>query len=244
VPDQTFQNLAIWGAVTGTIGTLAGIANLYLRYRHHKVDRADLVCSAELNYELVSNEPRPQFKIIARSKGRRPVTVDFIRYYLRPDSFWAALFCPLKWLQGQWRYDQEERSQKITLNEGRKAEISVKLPWIPALVNIARVAVFDETGKKWLVSWPSQRVRRKLDKNEKLDEHSEKQDGRWYELHGMVVGGEYRILLRWHKTPNNDQENYEREIRCSSSRKYRAKLSDLKENQLPKLMAGDIEVIS
>ncbi|NBD95201.1 MAG: hypothetical protein GVY11_01835 [Gammaproteobacteria bacterium] len=111
-------------------------------------------------------------------------------------------------------------------------------------MNIARVAVFDETGKKWLVSWPSRRVRKKLDKNEQLDEYSERQDGRWYELNGMVVGGEYRILLRWHKTPNNDHENYERVIRCSSSTKYRTKLSDLKENQLPKLMAGDIEVIS
>lgn len=36
--------LAIWGAFTGTIGTIFGLLGLWLRFRQHGLDKAKLLC--------------------------------------------------------------------------------------------------------------------------------------------------------------------------------------------------------
>ena len=38
--------LALWGAVTGTIGTLAGLLGLWLRFRQHGLDKPKLKCES------------------------------------------------------------------------------------------------------------------------------------------------------------------------------------------------------
>jgi hypothetical protein len=244
VADPLTQKLAIWGAVTGTIGTLAGLANLYLRFKHQREDRANLVCSPDLQYEDFLKEPTPRFRIIARSKGRRPITVDFVRYYLRPDSQWKSLLSPWHWKQGQWKYDQEERLHKITLTEGRKASIRIEIPGNPPLITVAKVSIFDEVGREWKVPWPKASIRRRLDLNEKLDELSSENEGRWYTLLGQIVGGEYRITVRWHKARGNNDDCHCRQFRFSSYRKYKLKMKALVDDELPKVLAGKLGMLS
>lgn len=80
------QALAIWGAVTGTIGTVTGVIGLILRYRAHKRDNPFLQCEADFSFEHSSGEARPKHKITVRSVGRRPVSVDYVRYFTKPGA--------------------------------------------------------------------------------------------------------------------------------------------------------------
>lgn len=43
--------LAIWGAVTGTIGTFAGLLGLWLRFRQHGLDKPKLLCESSFGFD-------------------------------------------------------------------------------------------------------------------------------------------------------------------------------------------------
>ena len=121
--ESLTQTLALWGAVTGTIGTVAGIANLALRFKQHKKDQPKLLCTSEFSFEHSAGVARPQHKLIIRSVGKRPVTVDYVRYFINPKGFWQSLFKQRAWNKNRWIYDDQPRSaMHITGNySGRHA---------------------------------------------------------------------------------------------------------------------------
>jgi len=203
VLELNTTNVAIWGAVTGTIGTLAGVANLYFRYKRHNNEKAILDCSSILEYESYAGRPRPKYKIVARSRGQRSVSIDFIKYYLRPEEFWPSLPALLKWRTNQWIYEQQLRHDRVTLDEGRKAEFVIKLPNTTLLKHISKAVVVDESGKEWKVSWPSQATRRKLDCNEELETIEKKNGSLWCKAECNIAGGEYWIVTSWSSKRNN-----------------------------------------
>jgi hypothetical protein len=49
--ESLTQTLALWGAVTCIIGTVAGIANWVLRFKQHKKDQPKLLCTSEFSFE-------------------------------------------------------------------------------------------------------------------------------------------------------------------------------------------------
>ena len=57
--------LAIWGAVTGTIGTVAGLLGLWLRFKQHSLDKPKLVCDAYFEFD----SPTSPFSAITRFLG-------------------------------------------------------------------------------------------------------------------------------------------------------------------------------
>ena len=75
--------LAIWGAVTGTIGTVAGLIGLWLRFKQHSLDKPKLVCDAYFEFDSPNH---PKHKLTVRSLGRRPVIIDEIKYFITPTS--------------------------------------------------------------------------------------------------------------------------------------------------------------
>ncbi len=93
--------LAFWGAITGTIGTLAGVANLYIRHKQHQQDKALLDSESIFNF---FSAPHHNHKIIVRSVGRRPVTLSSIRYLIRPKGVFKNLFRKKEHSAGRWMW--------------------------------------------------------------------------------------------------------------------------------------------
>lgn len=125
--SNLIQTLAIWGAVTGTIGTVTGIIGLILRYRAHKRDNPCLQCESDFSFEHSSGEASPKHKITIRSVGRRPVAVDYVRYFMRPGRRWHRVFKWYHWSNKRWIYDQAPR-RPINLTEGTKEDILISVP--------------------------------------------------------------------------------------------------------------------
>lgn len=75
--------LALWGAITGTIGTVAGLLGLWLRFRQHGLDKPRLKCESSFGYDGPNS---PKNKITVRAVGRRPVSIDSIRYLKKGDA--------------------------------------------------------------------------------------------------------------------------------------------------------------
>src|SRR5690554_5396945 len=106
--------LAIWGAVTGTIGTVAGLLGLWLRFRQHDLDKPRLVCEASFGFDSPN---RPNHKITIRSVGRRPVALDNVKYFVRPKTWKHRLTRAWQHKKGRWLWHQKPR-ERIKLNEG------------------------------------------------------------------------------------------------------------------------------
>jgi hypothetical protein len=66
-----------WGAVTGTIGTVAGTIALGIQIRHWRLDRAKLNVEAKISLVRTARSTRfvPVFSVHAVNVGRRPVRI-------------------------------------------------------------------------------------------------------------------------------------------------------------------------
>lgn len=239
--DGLVRALAVWGAITGTIGTLAGVVNLIIRYKQHKGDQPKLRCQSEIRFHHLSGRVTPNHRIVVRSIGRRPVSIDLIRYYFSPDGVWPLFVRRIQWALGKWRYDQIE-PKEIHLLEGKKTEIPICLPK-GSLAFTRRVLLFDQTGKPWKVKWPTIRKIRREIYFKKLHESEESNEYCICKVMGYAAGGKFYIFSQWKSKSQLKSSFKGRYFNCKKIDAFERKLEEIITVQRPKLLIGEVEEI-
>ncbi len=233
--SNLIQTLAIWGAVTGTIGTVTGVIGLILRYRSHKRDNPFLQCEADFSFEHSSGDARPKHKITVRSVGRRPVSVDYVRYFMRPGRRWHSVFRWYHWSKKRWVYDQVPRSP-INLSEGTKEDIYISVPNGFPLNEVLKAEVHDQAGNAWKVSWPRLKRLQRLIRNEKLGEEQNENARQQCKVVGYLAGEYYHIHVHWNQKPGQKKAFKNRFFRFQTREEYERKWTDILEDQVPKFL--------
>ena len=191
------QAVAIWGAVTGTIGTVTGVLGLWLRYRHQKRDQPRLKCEAQFDFEVPEGVPRPKYKIVVRSVGRRPVTLDGIEYYYKPKNIKDRLMRRRLWRDGKWRnMDAVGHQRPVSLSEGEKKEFLIKESRFEHLDKIAKVCVLDQTGRRWQVPWPGLKQLAQNTRHGELDRIEEENARRMCKIIGYQLRSDFYIFAQ------------------------------------------------
>jgi hypothetical protein len=192
--QEVTSALAIWGAVTGTIGTVAGLLSLYLRFKQHKQDAANLKCGSEFVFDRYSY---PNHRIICRSVGRRPITIEAINYYILPKKLWQRLIKNKLHKEGKWVFKQELQ-RPVELTDGKKTEIKMSLIEGLEYSEIYRVQAVDQTGCLWSVEWPSPKNLNIVSSEESLFELEKEQGNRSIKILGCRCGERYLIETEFH----------------------------------------------
>ncbi|MEX2516661.1 MAG: hypothetical protein WD572_07095 [Gammaproteobacteria bacterium] len=240
--ESLTQTMAMWGAVTGTIGTIAGIANLILRFKQHKEDQPIILCSSNFSFEHSAGVARPQYKLIVRSVGKRSVTVDYVRYFIKPKGFWQSLFKQVVWSQDRWVYDDKPKAT-MQITEGKKEEIKISMPNGLNITDIVKVEIHDQSGKSWKVKWPSSKRLATEVHYEKLHESEESNNERLCKVSGYTAAGRYHIYAHWNPTPRSKNSFTGRYFHLKGEKEYQLKLRDILEVQQPKILARESDEI-
>jgi hypothetical protein len=230
--------LAIWGAVTGTVGSIAGLLGLWLRFKQHGLDKASLVCEAEFGYD---SPEWSKHKIIIRSIGRRPVTVDHIRYLIRPNKFLHKITRNHQHSKGRWLWDQ---NYKAKLTEGEKTETSISLHESIKITDIYKVKVIDQAGIEWDVKWPSERVLHKTATKSELKSASDENAKRAVSAVGYRLGERFYIQTKFDTKPQRMGKPNGRGFWLMDEKKYSNKIDDIINVQFEKFLSGETEEIT
>ncbi|EPM4162336.1 hypothetical protein ACTJ5I_003358 [Yersinia enterocolitica] len=233
------EALAIWGAITGTIGTIAGILGLWLRFRQHGLDKANLLCESFFGFDSPNN---PIHKLIIRSIGRRPVVIDNIKYYITPKDWKQRLTKCRQHQIGRWLWSQDLK-HKAKLSEGEKTEIGIHLPNGIIITDIYKLEVIDQTGKAWPVNWPGSSKLQKVAMQEILDEFTKEKNNRIVSARGYRLGERFFLETLFNTKPSRTGVPNRRCFWFLDSKKYQGKLQDVKDIQSDKFLSGDIEEI-
>lgn len=84
--DQ-IELFAVWGAVTGTIGTFAGLLGLWLRFKQHGLDKPKLVCDASFEFDSPNH---PKHKLTIRSLGRSLLLLMRLNILLHQETLYIV----------------------------------------------------------------------------------------------------------------------------------------------------------
>lgn len=231
--------LALWGAVTGTIGTLAGLLGLWLRFRQHGLDKPKLKCESSFGYD------GPNFskhKLTVRAVGRRPVSIDSIRYFITPRSWKQRVTRYWQHKTGRWLWHQEPK-QKVKLNEGEKADFPISLPDGICITEIYKVEVVDQAGKSWPVKWLSHKRLKKIATQKVLDESVKENERRVVSVIGYRVGEKFFLDTKFNTKPGRTGNPCGRGFWFLELKGYKEKLHDVTEYQADKFLSGEIEEI-
>lgn len=232
--------LAIWGAVTGTIGTAAGLLGLWLRFRQHGLDKAKLLCESSFGFDLPN---RPLHKLTIRSIGRRPVVIDNIRYFITPRDWKLKLTKSWQHKKGRWLWHQELK-QIAKLGEGEKTEISISLPDEITITEIYKVEVVDQTGKAWPVNWQASSRLQKVATQETLDEIAKENDTRVVSATGYRLGEKFFLETKFNTKLGRTDIHCGRGFWFLDAKKYQEKLQNIKDVQFDKFLSGETEELT
>lgn len=241
--DELTAKLAIWGAVTGTIGAVAGIVNLYFRFVQHRKDRAHITAEAVFEHSLNFEGIEPNYYIVVRSHGKTPVTIDFLYLCVRPKlGFWKSLLRKKLWAEYKWIHRWEPR-QLTTLPQGRREKFKIEQPRWAGWPEVLGAYVVDQTGKKWKVKWPQPAHLAKKLEFERLLETTEFTEGkRKVRLAAFRYGEHYRIHVNWSGTDPRGSIT-SRYFGQSSRSAFDARLKEISDVAIPQLLNSEIDEI-
>jgi len=230
--------LAIWGAITGSIGTIAGLINLWIRLKQHRLDVSKLKCDSDFNYELPTT---PKHKLIIRSIGRRPLTLDKIQYFIMPKT-WAHKIIK-KWHHNKKEYTYSQDLKNTKLTEGEKIDFLISLPNGLEITDIYKVQILDQTGKTWKVKWPSVATLTQIATKEELFFLEEENDKRFVAVKGYRLGKKYFIELKFDTKVKRTGMINGKGFWFEDVKKYLEKLQNIQDTQIVKFLASETEVI-
>jgi hypothetical protein len=231
--------LAVWGAITGTIGTFAGLLGLWLRLKQHELDKAELSCESSFEYE---SPTRSKHRITIRSTGRRPVTIDHVRYFITPRTWKHKIIKKLLHKKGRWIWDQEPKT-KAKLSEGEKTEIFISLPNGIEIHEIYKSQIIDQSGKPWPIKWPSTKSLAKIATIAELITVTEENEKRVVHINGHRLGERFFLETNFNTKPSRTGITCGRSFWFVDNKKYLEKLQDIQRNQIPRFLSAEVEEI-
>lgn len=216
-----------------------------MRFRHQKRDQARLNCEVDFAFEVTNGVPKPKHKIIIRCVGRRPVTLDSIEYSYHPPHLKKRRFRRRLWREGKYCWkDDLGRLKPVSLSEGQKVDFLIEERRLAHLDKVAKVCVIDQTGRRWLVKWPSSKELGKKTQHGELDRVEEENPRRTCKIVGYHMQGDFYISAQWNKEPANKSSFMGRNFHFVREDAYRQKIEELRTSQLPKLLSEEIMEIT
>lgn len=229
---ENTEQLAVWGALTGSIGTITGALSLYLRFRQQKRDQVKLKCEVDFGHEFNQlSSPRKKYKIIVRSVGRRPVTIDHVQYRLGPLEFPTKLQRWAKWYKGEWVRNVEPNT-KVSLTEGTKIEIPIDGESF-SFEHVYKVKIVDQTGRFWPVPWPSRKKISTMTHYKELDSLAEENSQQKVTLHGYEFQKKIRLTILWNSEAGKKTAMKGKSFEFNSHKRYTDKVRLLKQEKIP-----------
>ncbi|MDD5175715.1 MAG: hypothetical protein PHQ05_04745 [Sterolibacterium sp.] len=233
--------LSIWGAITGTIGTVVGLFGLWLRFRQHGLDKAGLSCESDFGFE---SPTRNQHKIIIRSTGRRPVTVDAIRYFIVPQGTWHNFFRKWQHRKGRW-IKVQHLQPKVNLTEGEKTEVPIQLNSEGLNIQeIYKAEVIDQTGRHWEVKWPSLSKLCIIATTEQMGSFENQNESRICSAIGYRLGEKFYLETKFNTIPGRPGVAWGRSFWLPDLQTYHDKYKDVEQNQCVRFLAAKIDEIT
>lgn len=232
------ETLAIWGAITGSIGTVAGLVNLLIRFKQYKLDMPKLKCDSSFSYESPESQ---KHNLIIRSIGRRPLTLDKIQYLIMPKTWKHKIIKRWKHEKDYYIYNQDLKNTKLA--EGEKKEFLISLPNGLEITEIYKVLVIDQTGKGWNVKWPSIAHLMQIATKEELVSIEEENDKRFVSVKGYRLGTKYFIETKFDTKIKRLGMINGRSFWFRDAKKYLEKLQDIQNTQIVKFLAAETESI-
>lgn len=224
--------LSILGSLTGSIG-------LWLQFKKHRLDKAQLINKASFGFESPKHN---NHLITIRSVGRRPVTIDSIKYFILPHKKWYTIFKNWHHRKGKWLWNQDHRELKIKLSEGEKTQVKISLPKGIEIQYIYKVTVIDQSGKQWPVKWPSHCRLSKIATMQQMDSFETKNETRTCSITGFRLGEKYYLETKFKITSKKTGPSG-RSFWFRDMKSYREKYEDVKEKQIPQFLAAEVEEI-
>jgi hypothetical protein len=234
---ESTEQLAVWGALTGSIGTITGVLSLYIRFRQQKQDQVKLKCEVDFNYQFRSGySPIKNYKIVVRSVGRRPVTIDHVQYRFGSLEFPKKLQRWAKWRKGEWLKNvvPMTKTSRIdtSLTEGTKIQIPIDDEQIQ-ISHVYKVNIVDQTGRFWPVSWPSHKNIKIITHYKELNNLHEEDFQKKFTLHGYEFQKEFRLEIYWNLKDGSSTKINRRYFKFDSRKKYTDKLNVLEREKIP-----------
>ena len=197
------EKFALITLIIAAIGTLAGLLTHFVKVKQLKEDQPRLKCVAEFSLEDCEDKIKIDAEIIIRSIGRRPVTIDSVRYYLIPHTFLHRIAKYYLWRRRRYS-ESHELPPLMTVTEGTKKTIPINLTEGLKFTNIGKVQVIDQTGRVWPVKWPRKSELLNLYQNETFHDKEYRQDDLICKLTGRIIGGSYDLQCLWSIASNPD----------------------------------------
>ncbi|ELA9430792.1 hypothetical protein QTV33_004561 [Vibrio parahaemolyticus] len=236
--EQT-EVLALWGAVTGTIGTFAGLLGLWLRFRQHGLDKSKLKCESSFGFDSPNSS---KHQVTVRSVGRRPVSIDGIQYCIEPKNWKQKLFKQWHYRNGRWVWFQ--KVDNIKLSEGEKGEIKISLPQGISIPDVLKAYVVDQTGKYWTIQWPSTRNLKQIATSEVVKELTNETNSRILKVTGYRLGERYYLATSFNTKPSRSGVPCGRSFWFLDIQNFQDKIDDIVNNQSGDFLSGKIEEIT
>lgn len=232
------ETLAIWGAITGSVGTIAGLINLWIRLKQHRLDVSKLECDSNFTYESPTTS---KHKLIIRSVGRRPLTLDKIQYFIMPKTWTHKIIKKWHYNKEHYTYNQDLKNTKLT--EGEKIEFLISLPNGLEMTDIYKAQVLDQAGKTWKVKWPSVATLIQIATKEELFSIEEENDKRFVAVKGYRLGRKYFIETKFDTKVKRTGVIIGRSFWFVDAKKYLEKLQNIQDTQIVKFLASETESI-
>lgn len=234
---ESTERLAVWGALTGSIGTITGVLSLYLRFRQQKRDQVKLKCEVDFSHEFYHrSNPKKDYKIIVRSVGRRPATIDHVQYRLGPLELPDRLLRWAKWRKGEWVRNVVPATKTSRINTSLTEGTKIQIPIDPETISfehVYKVKVVDQTGRFWPVSWPSRKKLQTITHYKELDNLEEENAEQKFTLHGCEFQKKFRLTIYWNPETGKKTSMKGRSFEFTSRKQYTEKVSVLKQEKIP-----------
>ncbi len=152
--------LSLWGAITGTIGTILGVIGLILKAKEFNRNKANLICKSEIKYQTIDNL---DVRIFASASGRSPVQINKLKIYVMPSKPWIRLIRFFYYKRKEFILELDIPKRKI--NEQERIDFKLNLPNGLKYSDIYKMYIIDGVHKEWPVEWPSvSTVKKKIEK--------------------------------------------------------------------------------
>ncbi|WP_152534633.1 hypothetical protein [Martelella sp. AD-3] len=236
------SNLAAWGAITGTIGVLAGLINLVLRVREHIRDQSKIAAEPVFDFTINPEEANPKFSIVVRAIGRRTVTLDKVEYYYQPsEERFSFLRKHYMWKRRKWvSHDEiQPNNQPVQLSEGTSRTVPISPSRVKNIRHIRRVRIVDQAGRGWRVKWPGRKEITFLTSQDKIKHCEKTTDDKFCKLVGYRAGDKWYVTVQW-SSGDLFRSIASRYFSYRDRASFERKFGDLQENQIDRFLSGEI----
>ena len=235
--NNNTQILAIWGAITGTLGSMIGVLSFIIKYKVYNKDKALLKIITNLGFTFNRSGIKQKNSITVVSVGKKTVFVESIQYFLRIENICRRFISFFYYNKGLYLHEYTFESI-IEIQEGKNHKIDITLPKGLQLSDIKKIRIIDQTGKLWKVPWFTRNTITKKTKIVTIDNLELKRGDREISLKSSLVGCCYFLKYTFsgnHSMSINSRRFINRKQLDSYVKELKIKIEQFLDNEIDKI---------